>query len=190
MAKAQAVLDLRPATIADAERVADLETARTPDDPRDPELLRFSWTAAPAGEVFTRMVAERDGSAIAYLYAGHMHWEEIPERFGSMRVLLHPKNWTDASYEQLVDAGESWVRAEGGEIGVVRVRENIKNEIRILEGMGYRELRRGRALQHHPDSHLGQGLDPQGRQRRLHQARPGRRQRRPGRCHLRRPGRR
>jgi RimJ/RimL family protein N-acetyltransferase len=73
MAKAQAVLDLRPATIADAERVADLETARTPDDPRDPELLRFSWTAAPAGEVFTRMLAERDGSAIAYLYVGHMH---------------------------------------------------------------------------------------------------------------------
>jgi GNAT superfamily N-acetyltransferase len=144
MAKAQAVVDLRPATNADAVKVADLETARTPDDPRDPELLRFSWTAAPAGEVFTRMLAERDGSAIAYLYAGHIRWEEIPKRFGSMRFLLHPKSWTEAQYEQLIEAGEAWVRGEGGEIGVVRVRANIKNDIRMLERRGYREVRRGR----------------------------------------------
>ena len=144
MAKAQTVLELRPATIADADKVADLEMARTPDDPRDPEMLHFRWTFTPAGEVFTRMLAERDGSAIAFLNAAHMAWEKIPERFGSMRFVLHPKSWADAHYEQLVDAGEAWVRAEGGKIGVVRVRENIKNEIRILERRGYRELRRGR----------------------------------------------
>ncbi len=144
MAKSQTALELRPATIADAVRVADLETARTPDEPRDPEMLHFRWTFTPAGEVFTRMLAERDGSAIAFLYAAHMAWEKIPERFGSMRFVLHPKSWTDAHYEQLVDAGEAWVRAEGGKIGVVRVRENIKNEIRILERRGYRERRRGR----------------------------------------------
>src|SRR5258708_6043009 len=144
MAKAQTVLELRPATIADADKVADLEMARTPDDPRDPELLRFNWTAPPAGEVFTRMLAERDGSAIAYLYAAHMHWEEIPKRFGSMRFLLHPESWAEAQYEHLVEAGEAWVRGEGGEIGVVRVRANIKNEIRVLKRRGYREVRRGR----------------------------------------------
>jgi len=144
MAKAQAVLDLRPATIADAVKVADLETARTPDDPRDPEMLQFRWTFTAAGEVVTRMLAERDGSAIAFLQAAHTAWAKSPARFGSMRFVLHPKSWTDASYVQLVDAGESWVRAEGGEIGVVRVRENIKHEIRILERRGYREVRRGR----------------------------------------------
>jgi len=144
MAKAQTSLELRPATIADAVRVADLETARTPDDPRDPQMLRFRWTSPPAGEVFTRMLAERDGSAIAYLYAAHMPWKEMPQRFGSMRFVLHPKSWADAHYEQLVDAGEAWVRTEGGKIAVVRVRENIENEIRILERRGYREVRRGR----------------------------------------------
>jgi len=144
MAKAQAVLELRPATIADAVKVADLETTRTPDDPRDPELLRFSWTAAPAGEVSTRMLAEIDGSAIAYLYAAHMAWDKSLKRFGSMRFLLHPKSWTEAQYEQLVEAGEAWVRREGGEIAVVRARANIKNEIQMLEGRGYREARRGR----------------------------------------------
>jgi GNAT superfamily N-acetyltransferase len=167
MAKAQAVLDLRPATIADAESVADLETARTPDDPRDPEMVRFRWAAPPAGEIFTRMLAERDGSPIAYLYAGHMRWEEIPKRFGSMRVVLHPRSWTEAQYEQLVEAGEAWVRGEGGEIGVVRVREDIKVDVRVLERRGYREVRRGRQWELDLTAHRGPLLvgAEQGRER-------------------------
>jgi hypothetical protein len=144
MAKAQTALKLRPATLADADNVADLETARTPDEPRDPAMLRFRWTSPPAGEVFTRMLAERDGSPIAFLFAGHMPWGETPKRFGSMRVVLHPKIWTEAHYVQLAEAGEAWLRAEGGEIGVVRVQANIDNDIRMLERRGYREVRRGR----------------------------------------------
>src|SRR5260370_33618031 len=142
MAKPQTALELRPATIDDADKVADLEMACSPDDPRDPALLRFSWTAAPAREVSTRMLAERDGSAIAYLYAGHMHWEEISKRFGSMRFLLHPEGWTGAPYEQRVEAGEAWGRGEGGGSGVVRVRGGSRNDIRVLERRGCRELRR------------------------------------------------
>jgi GNAT superfamily N-acetyltransferase len=144
MGKSQTILELRPATIADAATVADLETARTPDEPRDPAMLRFRWTSTPEAEVFTRMLAERDGFAIAFLYAGHMPWQEIPKRFGSMRFVLHPAGWTDAHYEQLVEAGEAWVRAEGAEVGVVRVRAGIKNDIKILERRGYGEVRRGR----------------------------------------------
>src|SRR5260370_8467640 len=142
MAKAQAVLELRPATIADAVKVADLETARTPDDPRDPELLRFSWPADPAGEVCRRMLAEIDGSAIAYLYAAHMAWEKSLERFGSMRFLLHPTSWTEAHYEQLVEAGEGWGRGGGGESAVARARANNTNEIQRLEARGYPDPRR------------------------------------------------
>jgi GNAT superfamily N-acetyltransferase len=144
MAKAQTSLELRPATIADGAKLADLETARTPDEPRDPAMLHFRWMSPPAGEVSMRMLAERAGAAIAYLHAGHMPWKETGERFGSMRFILHPNDWTDAHYEQLAEAGEAWVRAEGGEIGVVRVRANINNDIRMLERRGYREVRRGR----------------------------------------------
>ena len=36
------------------------------------------------------------------------------------------------------------MRAEGGEIGVARVKANIKNDIRMLERRGYREVRRAR----------------------------------------------
>src|SRR5260370_8557547 len=137
MAKAQAVLELRPATIADAVKVADLETARTPDDPRDPELLRFSWTAAPAGEVCTRMLAEIDGSAIAYLYAAHMAWEKSLERFGSMRFLLHPTSWTEAHYEQLVGAGEARGPGVGGEVSIPRARANTPTQTPIPQSRPY-----------------------------------------------------
>src|SRR5712692_2199606 len=85
MAKAQTTLELRPAIIADGEKVADLETAWTPDDPRDPEMLHFRWTFPPAGEVFTRMMGERDGVAIAFLYGGHMPWGKTPS--GSARCV-------------------------------------------------------------------------------------------------------
>jgi hypothetical protein len=39
-------LDLRPVTIDDVEMVADLEATRDPDDPRDPEMMRYWWTSA------------------------------------------------------------------------------------------------------------------------------------------------
>lgn len=144
MAKAQTALALRPATIADCVQLADLETARTPDEPRDPAMLYFRWMSPPAGEVSMRMLAERDGSPIAFLFAGHMPWGETPKRFGSMRVVLHPKVWTEAHFVQLAEAGEAWLRAEGGEVGVVRLQANIDNDIRMLERRGYREVRRGR----------------------------------------------
>jgi len=118
-------------------------------------MLRFRWAAPAAGEVFTRMLAEHDGSPIAYLYAAHMRWEEIPKRFGSMRFVLHPGSWTEAKYEQLVEAGEAWVRGEGGEIGVVRVREDFKIDVRVLERRGYGEVRRGRQWELDLTAHRG-----------------------------------
>src|SRR5260370_952631 len=121
-----------PASIAEMPR--DQTSDRTPSASR--------WAVPAAGEVFTRMMAERDGVAIAFLYGGHMPWGKTPKRFGSMRFLLHPKIWSETRYEQLVDAGEAWVRAEGGETGVARVRANITNDIRMLERRGYREVRR------------------------------------------------
>src|SRR5438445_151072 len=71
MSKALANLELRPASLDDAAMVADLETARNPDEPRDPAMFRFWWSASPPDEVFTRQIAVRDGVAHAYLYAAH-----------------------------------------------------------------------------------------------------------------------
>jgi len=56
-------LDLRAATLADIGIVADLEATRDPDDPRDPEMMRFWWTRGSLSQVFSRHVAVREGKA-------------------------------------------------------------------------------------------------------------------------------
>ena len=135
-------LELRPATMADVGLVADLETARMPDDPRDPEMLRFWWTTNLRDEVWTRMVAERDGAATAYFSAGHARWEEALTRFAWIRLALHPDAWSPTRFEELLALSESWIREEEGHIGVARIREDFKDERRIFEGAGYGVVRR------------------------------------------------
>jgi len=144
MAKSQIDLELRPATLADAELVADLETARNPDDPRDPMMQRFWWTADSAAEVRTRLVAEVDGVAIAYLMARHAEWKDGVRRFGWIRAVVHPKHWTRSLHEQLIEHVESWLRSEGGEISVATVGVKLEHEVRVFEALGYKEVRRGR----------------------------------------------
>jgi acetyltransferase (GNAT) family protein len=144
MSRAQIDLDLRSATPVDAEAVADLETARLPDDPADPAMVRFWWTAIPAGEVFTRLMAERDGSAIAYMMVRHRRWADGSERFGTARILLHPELWSGERYEHLVDMAESWPRDQAAAIAVIRVRADFTDEVRVLQAREYNEVRRGR----------------------------------------------
>lgn len=144
MAKSQIDLELRPATLADAELVADLETARDPDDPRDPVMQRFWWTADSAAEVRTRLIAELDGVAIAYLMARHAEWKDDVTRFGWIRAVVHPKHWTGSLHEELIEHVESWLRSEGGEISVATVGVKLGHEVRVFEARGYKEVRRGR----------------------------------------------
>lgn len=142
--KAAADLELRPATLADAAKVADLETARNPEEPRDRVMLRFWWTVNPPDEVSTRMIAERDGAATAYVYAAHSPWKRDGKRFGSVRAALHPDLWTDPQYESLLDTAEGWLVAGGAEIAVTRARQSFERELNTLGRRGYREVRQAR----------------------------------------------
>src|SRR5260370_9309816 len=144
MSRAQIELDLRPAPTSDPETVADLETARNPDDAADPAMVRFWWSTTPADEVYTRLIAVRDGSAVAYVMARHRPWVDGADRFGSMRILLHPELWTPDRYEGLVELGESWLRGKLGSIAVIRLLTTFADERRFLEARGYNEVRRGR----------------------------------------------
>lgn len=144
MAKAQIDVEMRPATPADAAAVSDLETVRHPDDPADPAMVRFWWTTMSAGEVYERQIAERDGTAIAYVMARHRPWTDGAERFGTTRILLHPNLWSEEGYLRLVDIAESWLRDQGADIAVIRVRANFTDEIRVLQARAYSEVRRGR----------------------------------------------
>lgn len=144
MTRSQIDLELRPAGLSDADMVADLETARIPDDPRDPAMTLFWWTVHPPDQVFMRMLAERHGQAMAYLFVKHESWAKMPERFGFMRLVLHPDIWTPTQYEWLVVTAETWLRSQGAATSVISVRADFQDEARVLESMGYRVVRRAR----------------------------------------------
>ena len=137
-------LDLRPATLEDAPVVANLELARDPDDPRDPEMLRFWWTLRSSNEATTRLVAMRDGAAVAFLAAGHELWENVPERFGWLRVTVHPDLWSERNYSALISRAEAWLKSEGVATAVIRIREDFKDDLEVAGRAGYREVRRQR----------------------------------------------
>jgi GNAT superfamily N-acetyltransferase len=137
-------LDLRPATLEDAPVVANLELARDPDDPRDPEMLRFWWTLRSSNEATTRLVAMRDGAAVAFLAAGHELWENVPERFGWHRVTIHPDLWSERNYSAMISRAEAWLKSEGVATAVIRIREDFKDDLEVAGRAGYREVRRQR----------------------------------------------
>src|SRR5713226_7327598 len=107
MTTSQIDLELRPVTLADAELVADLETARNPEDPRDPVMQRFWWTSDPVGEVRTRSIAEHNGVPVAYAMARHTESVKRLRRFGSTRITIHPEHWTHYRHEHLIGNAES-----------------------------------------------------------------------------------
>ena len=123
--------------------VADLETARNPDEPRDPAMFRFWWSASPPDEVFTRQIAVRDGVAHAYLYAAHAPWEKNEERFCIVRAAVHPQAWS----ESLLETAESWLRAEGGAVAVARARQSFEGDLHVMSLRGYRGVRQARMWQ-------------------------------------------
>ena len=137
------MLQLRPATIEDVGLVADLETAVTPDDPRDPDLLAFWWKHSPGAEVSARWIAEREGAAVLYVSGTH---DELTEgaRFGLIRVRIRPDHWSEQVCLDGVERAEGWLRTEGVQTSFVRIREDLDRDIRVLTGVGYREVRRSR----------------------------------------------
>ena len=137
-------LRLQSATLDAATLVADLESLRDPSEPRDPVLLRHWWKMSDEHEKTLRQVDVRDGAAVAYLGASHEPWADGQRRFGALRPVLRYDVWSDADYARLVGLGEAWLRQEGAETSVVRVREDFERELAVLAGLGYREDRRMR----------------------------------------------
>jgi hypothetical protein len=62
-------LDLRSATLDDVPIVADVEATRDPDDPRDPEMMRFWWTSGSLIELgYKRVRTANDGANAPILH--------------------------------------------------------------------------------------------------------------------------
>ena len=135
-------LDLRPATLDDVGIVADLDATRDPEDPRDPEMMRYWWTSGSLSQVYSRLVAMHEGTAVAFIGASHERWGDAPERFGSIRVVIRSDMWSEPEYARLIGKGEAWLGSEGVVNVVARVREDFRHELDALGRIGYREVRR------------------------------------------------
>jgi len=136
--------EFRPATLDDAGAVADLETARTPDEPIAGVMMAYWWTHPTEGQRSTRLVVERDGSISLFIEAAHDAWLDAERRFGWVQSSVHPDAWTESLYREGIAAAESWLRDEHAQVAVATVREDFERELAELAALGYREERRER----------------------------------------------
>jgi GNAT superfamily N-acetyltransferase len=134
--------DLRAATLDDIGIVADLDATRDPEDPRDPEMMRFWWTTGSLSQVVSRLVAVDGDQAVAFMVASHERWGDAPERFGSLRVVIRADVWSELEFARMVGMGEKWLGSEAVVTAVNRVREDRSGELKALGRIGYREMRR------------------------------------------------
>ena len=91
-----------------------------------------------------KLVAERNGEAVAFLAAGHDPWQPNAKRFGWIRPTVRPDLWSETRYLTLIATAESWLREEQASIAVVRLGERFKDHLEVVEGHGYREIRRSK----------------------------------------------
>ena len=137
-------MDLRTATLEDAEGAADLRTARDPDDAIGGTMLRYYWTHAPTSSTATRWVAVRDRRVVAFVGAGHQPWGSEEVRYGWLRVEIHPELWTDHLFGEGIATAEAELRAQGAAVATTKIRSDFADELRVLDEVGYREVRRER----------------------------------------------
>ena len=136
-------LDARPATLDDAARVADLLALVDPEDPADPEILRYQWKTAPPWPR-ERFVLEKGGRTVGFAFHAHAPWEKMPDRFGFVGVAFAPADLTAARVGAGFDLVEERSRADGTRTFSTWARDKETELIAILLGRGYTEDRRGK----------------------------------------------
>jgi len=137
-------LDLEPASLDDAALVADLDLRRNPDADADPARMRHWWARSLAHGPARRLVAKRDGKAIAFAGVGHDHWTDGSKRYGWTRVAIDPQLWTEQRFRELLAGSEDWLRSEGAEAVLLRVDDRFTREVELANRLGYTEGRRAR----------------------------------------------
>src|SRR3954451_12168039 len=91
-------LDLRPAELDDARKVADLESTLDTSGPSAPARPVHWWRQTDALEKGMRQIAAPDVRAVAYTSASHERWEPGEKRFGTMRLMLSQDIWTAGAF--------------------------------------------------------------------------------------------
>jgi mycothiol synthase len=135
---------LREATLADAEFVADMDTAIHPDDPRDPVTLEEYWRNPEQHIRIERFIAEIGGTPVGYAHQRHEDWARAPKRYGNVTADLLPQHRTAARLDALFAAMEERSRADGTRTFSAWTREDDATRLGAIAKRGYREERRQR----------------------------------------------
>ena len=136
-------LALRDATLADAEFVADLETALRPDEPRDPVTLKDYWRNPEDNTKIERFIGEIGGEPVAFAHQRHTLWK-TPKRYGNVSGDLMPSHRTPARMDALFAAMEERSRADGTQTFTTWCWEDDKLRVGVVQARGYVEERRQR----------------------------------------------
>ncbi len=136
-------MTLREAKLADAEFVADLETAIRPDDPRDPVTLKDYWRNPDENSKIERFIGEIGSDRVAFAFQRHDLWK-TPERYGSVSGDLMPSHRTAARIDALFAAMEERSRADGAKTLTTWCWEDDALRVGAVTKRGYREERRQR----------------------------------------------
>jgi GNAT superfamily N-acetyltransferase len=136
-------MTLREAKPADAEFVADMETAVRPDDPRDPITMKDYWRNPEENTKIERFIGEISGNPVSYALQRHDLWK-TPERYGDVSGDLMPSHRTADRIDALFAAMEDRSRADGTQTFTTWCWEDDAIRVGVVRARGYVEERRQR----------------------------------------------
>jgi mycothiol synthase len=145
VAKVQASLTYRPASLDDTSFAADMATALRPDEPEDAASWRHWWNSTDPEWIVERFIIERDGSPIGFTNHNHAPWSKLPKKYGRLGADFRPEHRSDDAWAEAYSFIEGRSKATGTEIYSTYVREDDERLMRWLLGRGYKEERRGKA---------------------------------------------
>ena len=137
-------LELRPATLADAGIVADIDTEARPDNPEDPKMLRHWWQLIDSDTAVERWIASRDGRPVGYARWDHSPWSKMPERFMRIGNELVPAVRTEERLAALYEFLEGKGRDEGARKLTAWAWQDDALRLAVLARRGFTEVRRQR----------------------------------------------
>jgi GNAT superfamily N-acetyltransferase len=138
-------LVFRAATLDDAAFASDVATAVHPDEPEDPAAWRHWWSSDDPTWTNERFIVLRGSTPIGYAGQSHAPWEQMPQRYGRLRVDVLPAERTDAQVATVFDVIEERSRGSGTRVFAAYAREDDAWLARWLAARGYREERRSKA---------------------------------------------
>jgi len=132
-------------TLDDASWVADLMTARLPDEPQDPAGIRHWWASVDPERTQHRWIVEERDEPIGFAWYGHAPWARLDVHYAQIGVNYGPGLETTERIGRAFDVLEPHAVADGAAVFVAGTRDDRDAMIAALSERGYHEERRSKS---------------------------------------------